>query len=457
MNTRDGLGLALIAAASALSTAVADNLYWAGGPTGYWDDPNTWTNASEVAVVPGSADVVTIQAIGGETITITNTATISSLAFAIADGTEGTLVIEPGANLSAPKGAQLSQGVNSAGTIIQNGGTFSLNANISFGRSTGNRVGRYYMNGGTLTFTRNGLFLGYSGGSGYFYQSGGTVTVPTLMVPHKATVVGATAHYEISGGALTVSSALNIGNDPGPTKGTGIVDCEFKLIGSVSSVELAGTMAMYAPDKVQTKLTALIDNGGVSPIRVTGAASTVSLAGEFAAGVAHGVAFTATNAFDVISGAPTMTGSFSTLPDASLWTTETVENGGLSTFRMALAEDGCKGTLRGGCYFMENLTFAPVAAAGHVKVNVQGVGKPMPVRLTVNPGTKTVEDLIDYLKTAGFDAGASDRAGYDVMFTVTPSAAESYLVWDLSAFDSEATVSAVCVGNPQPALRIMID
>lgn len=435
-------------------TALADNLYWAGGQTGYWDDPGTWTNAAGVAMVPTTADQVFIQAPGGATVILTGSVELTSfgLQFAINDDTEGTLIIEPGATLKT-KGAQLSQGVRSFGTIIQNGGTYTLNANISFGRSTGNRVGRYYMNSGELTFTRNGIFLGYAGGTGYFYQKGGTVTSPVVSIPNKASSAGSVAYYEISGGSLTVSDTLNIGNTPGPTKG-GSMSSEFRVIGSAPTIAVTGTLVMYAPANVLATLTALIDNGGVSPINLNASSAAVTLAGEFAAGVAHGVAFTATNTFDVIAKAPSFAGSFTTLPDTDLWTTSTVADDGKYTFRMSLADPSCKKVFQGMNSF-EVGAFSP-AAAGHVTIRSQSVGQPLPVYLAVNPGSKTVADLIGLLAEAGFNAAASDETGYDVMFTVTPTVAESHLVWDLSGFDAGAAVSAIVVKNPQQPLCIML-
>ena len=462
MTTNPRLALTLMASVFIISSAVAaESIYWAFDRNGDFLEENAWTNATGVVSTPDANNPV----INAHTVVVDNVSVkMNGLYVGIAVNSHGFLHVKSGTmTVNNTAGINMGSGNVSCGEIIQDGGDVISNGALNMGtKSTGSRVGYYYMNGGTLRFVKvnvskpayRTIYVG-GPGKGFFYQRGGEVSALILNLMNSNPGAGPSeCLYEMEGGTMGLLGDLKIGNRTDTSKASIVVTPVFRMFGSKGVFTVGGDVSIMDALRVNTRVEALIDNGGLTPVNLTDG-GVVGLGGTLVAGVANSVAFTATNSFALFSGASAVTNSFISVPDPTLWTTSVVESTGLSSVCLNLADASCKAEVTAGCHLRADASF-DAAAAGHVKVNVQGVGKPMPVRLAVNPGTKTVEDLIDYLKTAGFDAGASDRTGHDVMFTVTPSAAESYLVWDLSAFDSEATVNAVCVGNPQPALSIMI-
>ncbi len=59
MNTKN-LSI-LTALALSCGMATAENIYWAGGQTGYWDDANAWTNESGTVFEPVSGHTAVVQ------------------------------------------------------------------------------------------------------------------------------------------------------------------------------------------------------------------------------------------------------------------------------------------------------------------------------------------------------------------------------------------------------------
>jgi len=100
---------------------------------------------------------------------------------------------------------------------------------------------------------------------------------------------------------------------------------------------------------------------------------------------------------------------------------------------------------------------------GHLQISNVDVSTPLNLYLSADAGTgKTLQDLVAYFNANGLSAQAVNYLGtngpadtFDVKLTfAVPSAATQYFGWDLSDFNSSATLSAVAL--PEPASLGMV-
>ncbi len=383
--------------------------------------------------------------------TFTNTAaTISKINIGTSENQSGTFVIECG-DLTTASGVQMGSAIHSEGTLIQNGGEFKSKNSITMGNYTGGRVGRYYMNGGTLTITKNGIAAGNQG-KGYFYMYGGTVTAKTLSIMGKNPGTGTSeGQFVLRGGSAAFDTRIDLGNATGPSKSSIVLDPLLRIVGSEGSLSTKGDFTIYTPNEyMRTKFRVEIDDGGISPVEGTGAASVAGLNGTLEAGVAGGIAVTSANTFDVLSGFVGITNEFATLPDSALWDTAGVVQDtetGLSSFRVALADAASKGSFAATESLCGKVSFEPVSK-GYVTLTDLPVGETIPVRLAVDLGETALSDFVAALNESGRNASVCDDDKVcNVMFPYTAEASTGYVVWDLTGIAPGATVSNVSAGE----------
>ena len=124
----------------------------------------------------------------------------------------GTLTITNGASLSVAGNAYFGYSQNDA-VVNQYGGAANFTGvatNALAVDGNGTNVGTWNMMGGTFSGTARTLSIG--GNTGLFNQSGGSVNVANVAIGATFFCVDT---YNVSGGALTVSSNLNVGYDDG--------------------------------------------------------------------------------------------------------------------------------------------------------------------------------------------------------------------------------------------------
>lgn len=133
-----------------------------------------------------------------------------------------------------------------SGTFTQTGGEHRFSGAMYLGTSPGGH-GEYYLYGGAITNAKvdadgnpvyGGIVLGEWSATGYFFHSGGTVTVDSVELARQS---GSTGHYQIDGdtaslqanfmtvgrsgtgsfvhsaGSVAIAGELNVGGDPGIT------------------------------------------------------------------------------------------------------------------------------------------------------------------------------------------------------------------------------------------------
>ncbi|AUB83191.1 hypothetical protein THSYN_21090 [Candidatus Thiodictyon syntrophicum] len=220
--------LAVLAPVGARAGGVAPpETYWIGN-SGSWDDPTHWDNG-----VPGSGYDAFL-AVSGAT-------------------TNFNVTLDPSLNsLSIDGGATLAQGANTltsnalvvggtgAGTVDQSGGTQTTNQ-LFIG--SGGGTGTYHLSGtGILDVTGPGDGVTYvgEGGTADFTQSGTSQFTTNYL--NVGVIDGSAAHYDLSGGAVTVNSNMGVGSDgdatfaqTGGTVGVGgTLTVDGKAIGGTS-------------------------------------------------------------------------------------------------------------------------------------------------------------------------------------------------------------------------------
>jgi fibronectin-binding autotransporter adhesin len=158
-------------------------------------------------------------AVNGGTMQITGTVTssggrvhIGSANLADAYGTtgaNGTLVIEPGANLTISAFATdtfvIGRDNGGVGTVTQNGGVFNFSApGKDYLVSAGWSVGTNNLNGGILNLYANRLGVGNHGGTGVFNLNGGTLVTRAV-----TRISGGTGTFNLNGGTLQPTASRN--------------------------------------------------------------------------------------------------------------------------------------------------------------------------------------------------------------------------------------------------------
>jgi hypothetical protein len=193
-------------------------------------------------------------------VTLTTNATSNSQSNVGQNGI-GYLRIKSGATLT--QGALLNLGLN-AGTgtaTLESGATHTLGNFLGVG---GQGTGVYNMLGGSLT-VGNYIQLGWNSasGNGTFNQMDGTVQINRVNASGQGLFIGsangATALYEISGGALNVA-ASNTGINNGALSGAS--SATFRIVGSSPTISVGASYVQ----KAGATLDLVIDGGGIGLI-----------------------------------------------------------------------------------------------------------------------------------------------------------------------------------------------
>jgi hypothetical protein len=206
--TCGGAAFALLAAVAPVRLWAADNHYIGGA--GNWGDPNNWslglpslsdTNTDVDPSIPGTAvtiDVTTTD-LGQNSLTVNNL----NILYA------SQVYVVPDASPNVPLTIQNQLTVDQDALMFMQGGAVSA-ASADFGAyANGNGI----LEAGAFSVSDD-LHLGrYGGGSGFFTQGGGTLSVGLAEYVGPAfSTVNATGNFQQSGGTHTVGNGLQVGN-----------------------------------------------------------------------------------------------------------------------------------------------------------------------------------------------------------------------------------------------------
>ncbi len=354
-----------------------------------------------------------------------------------------------GGTLDAPNGPMLI-GKYGTGTFVQDAGNVAIGDSVRLAVYTAGSNGSYEIHDGSLTV---GTYLQVGRlGTGTFTQTGGTVTVnrnddALLLGSHG----GGKGTYTISGGTLDVTNHTTYVG----FSGTGTLD----VLGSAAQIDTVG----YSQNGAST-LGSAIDNGGVTPVNVSGSAS---LAGDVVMGVHGGVALTVGDSFTVLS-----SGNRSgTLANSqALWDITHPGNDVVATLAGGL------GTFSAG-YATSTLVPVPDPGLNAGNLTIEGIDADQPLWVfldVVDDGGDLngaeLDDLADYMASAGQTVYADGAdtwpshefltdwpalADYDLMLQFEPLADTSYLTWDFSDYDASLLVTGIAIGVPEPSTLIL--
>ncbi|EIQ01272.1 hypothetical protein OpiT1DRAFT_05846 [Opitutaceae bacterium TAV1] len=443
-------GLLVASLLFAASLQAAD-ITWTGEVNGQWTEDRNWNVG-----VPTSSDNALIQT---GTVYLNATAAARSLNVASTVGVSATLFIQDGASLSVGSAAPslIGTGNGATGIVTQTGGfaTFANALTLGGSGSTAGGNGSWTISGGSLTVTgSSGLRLsGNTGGTAstsQFTQSGGTVALTNLTVgAARYGAIGSSnnATYTISGGDLSISGNFTHGTSG--TGGSAAVAATTEVIGSSATINVGGNLTLNNNSRNTSTLSYAIDDGGVSTINVTGNAT---LAGTLGAGLKGGLTLTRTNEFTLVNAGGTLTSDFATGPDSSLWTTTTASG----ALKLTLASSARKATLAA----VDNTTVGTgafaAATTGFVEITGLTTGQELTLYLNADAGTgKTIDDLAAWFTDNGVAATAlAGMDGYNLSISKTAADSTAWLAWDLSAFNADATLSAIGLATaavPEPA------
>lgn len=423
---------------------------WTGTTDNQWTMGPNWSNG-----LPTSSQNTNIQT---GSVYLDATGAARTLNLATTTSGSATLFIETGATLSVSSAAQslIGTGAGATGTVTQTGGSATFNNALTLGGNSSSNGGTasWTISDGSLTVNGAvGLRLGNNttgNSTSQFTQSGGAVTLTTLRLGSDR-YTGATgtptntAGYTISGGDLIVSGSFTHGLST--TNGTGRINATTQIIGSTATVSVGGNFILNNNQDNTATLSYSLDNGGVSKINLTGS-GTASLAGTLQAGFKGGVALTTTGSFRLIeTDTGKISGSFDTGPNAALWSVATsAVSGTRDAVLLSLQGSAQKGALSSS---NPDATFA-ASTTGFVTLADLDVGGPLTLlSLIANAGTgKTITDLVFYFNINNI--AAIDTGGGTVQVSWQAQASDSWFAWDLSAFNTDATLSGVSV-IPEPS------
>jgi autotransporter-associated beta strand protein len=370
----------------------------------------TWNGSTKLSTIIGNSGTATFNMSGG---TLGESGKVSGLIIGYDSGSNGTLnvsgtaVVNTFGNNSA---GSLVVGNSGAGTMNVTGGTVNVNGSGSFveiGAGT-NGVGTLTISGGTFNTDSNAVvYIGFDGGG------------------------GSTGTMNIKGGTLNLGYLfVGLGSRPGGT---------LNVVGSAAAINVAG---QYFQNPVDTTAFYL-DDGGVSAIH----AASANLGGTLKAGFVGGAALLASPTATIITcpTANTISNNYDTMPNTSMWTPAKTNSPAPATYTISLAAASDKTALDATVVSESSFT---ATGFGHLVINNVNTGSPFSLYLDADAGTgKTLADLVNFFDTnTGLTAAAVSPAGtdFDMELTfATPSAATQYFGWDLSDFNSDATLSGI--------------
>lgn len=225
-----GVFLAVLSTFSASPLTLAAAEYtWTGAAGNGWTTPGSWNPTTSTAG-PGAGDTVTIST-AGASVNWAGSEGIAGLTINLSNGTlamAGTLKLRAGSQLNVTgsgnysSGGQLQPGGGS--TVTLDGGNAKITASHIQIAHEVSGDGTLFVKNGTVNVTGfinlgNYGITGSDSSTGYVWQSGGTVTTPSILMGRgiNSSAPNATGEYHLSGGTLTVTSGLNIGNTAAAT------------------------------------------------------------------------------------------------------------------------------------------------------------------------------------------------------------------------------------------------
>ena len=297
---------------------------------------------------------------------------------------------------------------------------------------------------------------GTANATGLVYQASGTMNRGNDNTQIGAGT-GAYGAYHLSGGMLTNTASVSVGNGLLSLSGTGKIILANKNVGigtttGTGTLQIIGAnttfsgIADFTHNKAGSTLDMRFMSDGISTLTVGG---NGNLGGTLSLGIQGGVACFQTNAFLFLSVrwpngdfAVKKTGVFSTSVATGKYT---------ATLDAASRPAEQSAPLASGQF----LAFAPVNQ-GWLAVDVAGLERAYDIDLAVfapdgTPATE-LDALVDYLGQSGLPV-AKRRNVWNVpniRIASEPAAAEAirYLAWDLSAYDTAIGIGGVTVVNP---------
>jgi len=280
----------------------------------------------------------------------------------------------------------------------------------------------------------------------WFVQSGGEVTNAGFYVYGSSAQV---ARFEISGGTFTVAPANYAIFNSGTS--------EFRLKGSAPRVTipmfsyvgggLKEFLLEYTLDKSPAHL---------APVNFTGNAYRC---GHLRLALDGGALLLRTNTFAVMTGVTSATHNYTSLPDSGMWSVQTLLN---TTSSVALASGYKKGALGMGGTVTAG-PFAPLPM-GHVEVSNLSTYRlvDLNVRLAVQAGAKTVDEVVADMVAAGYTNSVVEAEGdYNVKLVIPAEdvadrsvAPVSYFAWDFTRTPGITNVAAVVTNATVTAVKL---
>lgn len=231
--------IVLVLGLAGIASAVTD-YYWDGGAsTSSWHDQDNWDlNLVPTILESGQIDVA------GASVEI-NSAAAAFRSFVGENAANVSLTIN--ADTTIDKYLIIGKQAGAAGTVTINSGTVTCNTGWSVADAG---TGTLYMKGGTLTCgTGASGIAGAWGnaGTGYVYLEGGVIDMSAGAGLRMATIAGATASLDITGGSLILPGSV-----------TDLLSAVLIKAGTVSVTAYSGSGSfVYTPDGGNTIITAI--------------------------------------------------------------------------------------------------------------------------------------------------------------------------------------------------------
>lgn len=402
------------------------------GSSGDWSEAGNWSNG-----LPNNGRNVLISE--GE-VALNTYSTARLLRVGSAPEKNASLTVEAGGTLQVGSAgvSQLGTGDGADGKIIQNGGNVVIGNSFYIGGFRANGGGRatYTLGDGSLRVYRGDLILaGNTTGSSQarFEQLGGEVESRSVEIGSKR-YLGArgaptnVGEYVIRAGALKINDKLQIGSED--TGGDGEVDATLRIGGAEADVFVRKGIVMFESEKSRPVIVYELAGGKAGTLRVaTGGSASISgaLKVEFPAGFA---VLDAPGLSVLEAGEGSVSGAFSTLPDASLWTlgTKQIPNKRSSVY-LSLSEPARRGVVD-AARASAAVEFE-ASASGFVVLEKLKPGSTYSIRVAIHPEEGGgLDTMVAGLVSGGLEAKIAP-AGQGIVITGVATAETHYLVWDL--------------------------
>ena len=392
-------------------------LHWAGTGTGVWQfgtPTNVWKDSSVVPAYSSYADTDEVQfdelfISGNQVVTLNSTVTPPSIL--VSNSTynytiSGTGTIGGSTPLTKTGNATLvlQCGINTTGTLTNNGGTIQLAPPTS---ASARKVGGLVGSGGTLDVTTNRLTVN---------PAGQTQTYAGNLAGHYPDSLGAISFFGLlvtNSGTLTLNGTVNLSTDPTNTPTAGA----RSSIGAYdnSELDLGGTTTL-------TNVTIRNNQSGI--VRITGGSHSVVFSGPADRASFYGIILqdssqcvvdggtTAVQAVQIgFGGAPTAGGPSLTMNSGSLTVTST--NGVAIGANVTIATS-CALNLNGGVLTTPRISDGGtnLTSSGNNTINYNG-GKIVCSGTNVFPNDFGYNDANPVQQLVGTGGAVIDTAGYD--------------------------------------------